>query len=113
MRQQSACFDVDGLEVMIHEAQDPGDDPLPEAPVAYTVPAVDATVDRLHDQVLSVSLEPADYPWGWPATFATRTAGSSNCRRRTDALSRGRWRGRGQALGTNVVSTGPHALPSR
>jgi predicted enzyme related to lactoylglutathione lyase len=60
-----AVFDVDGVEVMVHETYDAGDGDLPpEDHYAFAVDDVDEAFADAVDAGLETYREPADHDWG-------------------------------------------------
>ena len=60
-----ATFDLDGVDVLIHETYDPAPDGLPPADHAeYAVDDVDELFATLVDDGIEPFREPADYEWG-------------------------------------------------
>ncbi|WP_276299974.1 VOC family protein [Halorussus lipolyticus] len=65
-----ALFDVEGVEVLVHETYDPGEGDLPcEDHYTFAVEDVDEAFARLSEKNLRVYREPADYDWGRSAYF--------------------------------------------
>ncbi|WP_135823236.1 VOC family protein [Halorussus ruber] len=68
--ESKALFDVEGVEVLVHETYDPSDGDLPcEDHYTFEVEDVDEAFARLSEKDLSVYREPADYDWGRSAYF--------------------------------------------
>lgn len=60
-----AIFDVNGVQVLIHERCDAGSDGPPcENHIAFAVPDVDRAVEDLKRRGLPVQFPPRDYDWG-------------------------------------------------
>jgi predicted enzyme related to lactoylglutathione lyase len=65
-----ALFDVEGVDVLVHETYDPAPGDLPcEDHYTFEVEDVDEAFARLSEKDLSVYREPADYDWGRSAYF--------------------------------------------
>ncbi|UPV76161.1 VOC family protein [Halorussus limi] len=65
-----ALFDVEGVDVLVHETYEPAAGDLPcEDHYTFAVGDVDDAFARLSQQDLSVYREPADYDWGRSAYF--------------------------------------------
>lgn len=60
-----SIFDVDGVEVLVHETYDPGEAEVPpEDHVSFAVEDVDEAYTSFTDRGFSGFREPADYDWG-------------------------------------------------
>jgi predicted enzyme related to lactoylglutathione lyase len=60
-----ALFDVEGVDVLVHETYDPAPGDLPcEDHYTFAVADVDEEFARLSETNLAVHREPADYDWG-------------------------------------------------
>ncbi|WP_158055338.1 VOC family protein [Halorussus halophilus] len=71
-KESMALFDVEGVEVLIHETYEPEAGDLPcEDHYAFAVENVDDAFSRLSNsgKDLEVYREPADYDWGRSAYF--------------------------------------------
>jgi predicted enzyme related to lactoylglutathione lyase len=68
--ESKALFDVEGVEVLVHETYEPSEGDLPcEDHHTFAVEDVDEAFARLSETNLSVYREPADYDWGRSAYF--------------------------------------------
>jgi len=68
--ESKALFDVEGVEVLVHETYEPAEGDLPcEDHYTFAVEDVDEAFARLSERNLSVHREPADYDWGRSAYF--------------------------------------------
>ena len=66
-----ALFDVEGVDVLVHETYEPTEDDLPcEDHYTFAVEDVDEAFARLSEKNLDVYREPADYDWGRSAYFS-------------------------------------------
>lgn len=60
-----AVFETDGVELLVHETNDPGENELPpEDHVAVGVEDLDAACESLRADGFAVEREPAEYYWG-------------------------------------------------
>ena len=69
-KESMALFDVEGVEVLVHETYEPEEGALPcEDHYTFAVENVDDAFAELAEQDLAVYREPADYDWGRSAYF--------------------------------------------
>ena len=63
-----AIFDVEGVEVLIHETYEPGEGDLPAADHAgFAVEDLDESVEELVGAGFDLFREPEEYDWGYSA----------------------------------------------